>query len=110
MPDKLVAAAHTRLSQKEHEALGVRALSHGVRISEYLRSLVLADLQSVNDYNLQQTVEGEHTRLVILAAQKGQELTPQLLKSLRAEAIIRAPALVENTLRLLKQRSFADAV
>jgi hypothetical protein len=79
-------------------------------MSEYIRFLILADLESKNESNLLQAVEAEHTRVVILAAQQGQTLTPQLLKSLRAEAIVRAPALVENTLRLLKQRSLSDAI
>lgn len=109
MTRRLPHAVATRLAESEHEALQARALSHGMRISEYMRALVLADLHCVNESNLLQAVEAEHTRVVILAAQQGQQLTPQLLKSLRAEVIVRAPALVENTLRLLKQRSFSDA-
>ena len=101
---KLVAAAHTRLSQTEHEALARRALLRGMRISEYLRHLVLADLQPLNDHNLIQTVEAEHTRLALLAAQQGKPLNQATLRDLRSQAILNAPALVEQTVRLLRQQ------
>jgi hypothetical protein len=74
-----------------------------MNVSQYLRFLVVEDL-TAKASNLLQTVEAEHTRLVILAAQRGQELTPLLLRSLRDEAVVRAPALLENTVRLLKQQ------
>ncbi len=109
MPRTLTITANTKLRALDHEALREKAAACGMNVSAYLRILVLEDLTS-NASNLLQTVESEHTRLIILAAQHGQELTPQLMKSLRAEAIVRAQALVENTLRLLKQRSSFDAI
>jgi hypothetical protein len=103
MARTLIITTNTKLGAPEHEALREKAASHGMNIGQYLRLLVLEDL-TVKPLSLLQTVEAENTRLVILAAQRGQELTPQLLKSFRAEAIVRAPALLENTLRLLKQQ------
>ena len=103
MTIKLVAAAHTRLSQTEHEALAHRALSRGMRISEYLRHLVLADLQPLSVLNLIQTVEAEHTRLALLTAQQGKPLNQTTLRELRSQAIVNAPVLVEQTIRLLRQ-------
>jgi hypothetical protein len=106
----LSKSATAKLAPEEYLKLCAKADVLGMTLSEHVRRLILADLEVANESNLLQTVEAEHTRVVILAAQQGQQLTPQLLKSLRAEAIVRAPALVENTLRLLKQRSLPDAV
>jgi len=71
-------------------------------MGEYIRFLVLADLQSVTDDRLFQTVEAEHTRLVLLAAQQGKALNAATLRELRSQAILNAPALVERTIRILK--------
>jgi hypothetical protein len=103
VPRVLTVTANTNLRAVDHEALREKAASHGMNVSQYLRFLVVEDL-TAKASNLLQTVEAEHTRLVILAAQRGQELTPLLLRSLRDEAVVRAPALLENTVRLLKQQ------
>ncbi len=69
-----------------------------------MRFLVLADLHSLTDDRLLQTVEAEHTRLALLAAQQGKPLNATTLRELRTQAILNAPALVEQTIRLLKQQ------
>ena len=97
-------AAGARLAGTEHEALRLRALARGMRVSEYLRLLVLADLHSVTDDRLFQAVEAEHTRLALLAAQQGKPLNQATLRDLRSQAILNAPALVEQTVRLLRQQ------
>ena len=74
-----------------------------MRVSEYLRLLVLADLRSVTDDRLFQTVEAEHTRLALLTAQQGKPLNQATLRELRSQAIVNAPVLVEQTIRLLRQ-------
>lgn len=104
MPRKLPLSVGTKLAKVEHEALGSRALSYGMRISEYIRFLVLADLHSLTDDRLLQTVEAEHTRLALLAAQQGKPLSATTLRDLRAQAILNAPSLVEQTVRILKQQ------
>ena len=81
----------------------LRALSQGMRVSEYLRLLVLADLRTVTDDRLFQTVEAEHTRLALLTAQQGKPLNQATLRELRSQAIVNAPVLVEQTIRLLRQ-------
>jgi hypothetical protein len=75
-----------------------------MRIGEYIRFLILADLQSITDDRLFQTVEAEHTRLALLAAQQGKPLSTATLRELRTQAILNAPALVEQTIRILKQQ------
>jgi hypothetical protein len=75
-----------------------------MRVSEYLRFLVLAELHSLTDDRLLQTVEAEHTRLALLAAQQGKPLNATTLRELRTQAIVNAPALVEQTMRILKQQ------
>jgi hypothetical protein len=75
-----------------------------MRVSEYLRFLVLADLHSVTDDRLLHSVEAEHTRLALLAAQQGKPLNGTMLRELRSQAILNAPALVEQTIRILKQQ------
>ena len=65
---------------------------------------MLAELQSVNEQSLLQAVEAEHTRLVLIAAQQGKPLNATTLRELRSQAILTAPALVEQTSRLLKQQ------
>jgi hypothetical protein len=88
---------------REHERLERRALECGATTSEYLRRLVLADSQSDTEDRLLQTVEAEHTRLVLVAAQQGKPLSAATLRELRLQAILNAPVLVEQTIRLLKQ-------
>jgi len=73
-------------------------------MGEYIRFLILADLQSVTDDRLFQTLESEHTRLTLLAAQQGKPLNAATLRELRSQAILNAPALVEQTIRILKQQ------
>jgi hypothetical protein len=51
------------------------AASYGLGPSEYLRWLILADLQQKTEDRLWQAVEAEHTRLTLLAAQQGKPLT-----------------------------------
>jgi hypothetical protein len=75
-----------------------------MRVSEYLRFLVLADLHTVTDDRLFQAVEAEHTRLALLAAQQGKPLNAGMLHELRTQAILNAPVLVEQTIRILKQQ------
>src|SRR5262245_28645534 len=104
MPRKLPFSVGTKLATAEHEALCSRALLHGMRLSEYLRLLVLADLHTVTDDRLFQAVEAEHTRLALLAAQQGKPLNAATLHDLRLQAIVNAPMLVEKTIRILKQQ------
>jgi hypothetical protein len=108
MARPLPSTANTRLSGPEHEALRLRALSRGMRVSEYLRFLVLAELHSLTDDRLLQTVEAEHTRLALLAAQQGKPLNVATLRELRTQAILNAPMLVEQTIRILKQQRNGD--
>jgi hypothetical protein len=75
-----------------------------MRMGEYIRFLILADLHSVTDDRLFQAVEAEHTRLALLAAQQGKPLNATTLHELRSHAILHAPVLVEQTIRLLKQQ------
>jgi hypothetical protein len=49
-------------------------------------------------------VEAEHTRLVLIAAQQGKALNATTLRELRSQAILNAPTLVEQTIRILKQQ------
>jgi hypothetical protein len=104
MPRKLPLSVGTKLAAAEHEAICSRALSHGMRLSEYLRFLVIADLDAATDDRLFQAVEAEHTRLVLIAAQQGKALNAMTLRELRSQAILNAPALVEQTIRILKQQ------
>lgn len=104
MPRKLPLSVGTKLAAAEHEAICSQALSHGMRLSEYLRFLVLADLRTVTDDRLFPTVEAEHTRLALLAAQQGKPLSATTLRELRMQAILNAPTLVEQTIRILKQQ------
>lgn len=108
MPRKLPLSVGTKLAIAEHEALCSRALSRGVRVSEYLRFLVLADLHSITDDRLLQAIEAEHTRLALLAAQQGKPLNQATMRELRSQAILNAPALVEQTVRLLRQQRNGD--
>jgi hypothetical protein len=102
MPRELDITANTNLRAADHEALREKALAHGMNVSQYLRFLVSADLSANPMYALQ-AVEAEHTRLVILAAQQGQKLTPELITNLRDKATVGASAQVQRTLRLLRQ-------
>ena len=104
MPRKLPHSVGTKLAAAEQDALRLRALSRGMRVSEYIRFLILADLHSVTEDRLFQTVEAEHTRLALLAAQQGKPLNAATLRELRSQAIVNAPALVEQTIRILKQQ------
>ena len=103
MPRQLPHTLSTKIAPSELRSLQSRARLAGLTQSEYVRHLVLADLQSVNEYSLLQTVEAEHTRLVLLAAQQGKPLNATTLRELRSQAILNAPVLVEQTLRMLKQ-------
>ena len=103
MSRQLPHTLSTKVATSELQALQSRALHTGVTPSEYLRHLVLADLRSVNEQTLLQTVEAEHTRLALLTAQQGKPLNPATLHELRNQAILRAPALVEQAIRLLRQ-------
>ena len=82
----------------------IRAAHHGLRVSEYLRWVVLAHLEQINEDRLLQTVEAEHTRLILLAAQQGKPLTQELMKELREKAILSAPILMERTMPLVQQQ------
>ena len=104
MPRKLPHTLSTKLATSELKLLQSRAHLSGLTQSEYLRLLVLAELQSVNEQSLLQAVEAEHTRLVLIAAQQGKALNATTLRELRSQAILNAPALVEQTSRLLKQQ------
>jgi len=55
-------------------------------------------------YGLLQAVEAEDTRLVLIAAQQGKALNATTLRELRSQAILNAPTLVEQTIRILKQQ------
>ena len=101
-------SATAKLTPEEYLKLCAKADAQRVTLSQCVRQSILADLEPGNQSNLHQTVEAEHIRLIISAAQEGQKLTPQLLKTLRHEAIVRAPAVVENTARLLKQNPFPN--
>jgi hypothetical protein len=94
----------TKLATSELRSLQSRARLAGLTQSEYVRYLVLADLQSVNEHDLLQAVEAEHTRLTLLAAQQGKPLNAAMLRELRSQAILNAPVLIEQTLRILKQQ------
>lgn len=104
MPRKLPHTLSTKLAAPELKSLQARAHILGLTQSEYLRLLVLAELQSVNEQSLLQAVEAEHTRLVLIAAQQGKALNSTTLRELRSQAILNAPALVEQTIRILKQQ------
>ncbi|MGI8960539.1 MAG: hypothetical protein ACR2IV_12390 [Bryobacteraceae bacterium] len=104
MRRKLPHSVGTKLGAAEHEALVQRALSRGVRVSEYLRFLILADLHSITEDRVLQAIEAEHTRLALLAAQQGKPLNAATLRELRTQAILNAPVLVEQTVRILKQQ------
>lgn len=102
-PNRLLStSATTKLTPDEYQRLCYKAEDHGSTTSEYLRQLIIADLY-VNSQAALQTVEAEHTRLVILAAQQGQKLTPELLKELRNKAILSGPVMAANALRLIRQ-------
>jgi hypothetical protein len=109
MPRLLCHTVSTKLSSSELESLRKRAEVVGVTHSEYLRRLVLADQEFVTEDRLLRAVEAEHTRLVILAAQQGQKLTPELITNLRDKATLGASAQVQRTVRLLKQAAFPNA-
>jgi hypothetical protein len=94
----------TRLSPSEREALTLRANQCGIRVGEYMRFLVLKDLHSLTDDRLLQTVEAEHTRLALLAAQQGKPLNATTLRELRTQAILNAPVLAEQTMHILRQQ------
>ena len=94
----------TRLTFPEHGRLERSALECGLTVSEYMRRLVVADSRSSTDDRLLQTVEAEHTRLALLAAQQGKPLNAATLRDLRTQAILQAPALVEQTIRILRQQ------
>jgi hypothetical protein len=100
----LVRFTGARLSESEREALTFRANQCGMRSGEYIRFLILSDLRSVTEDRLLQTVEAEHTRLALLAARQGKPLNQATLRELRSQAILNAPALVEQTVRLLRQQ------
>jgi hypothetical protein len=104
MPRKLPHTLSTKLAASELKLLQSRAQLSGLTQSEYLRLLVLAELQSMNEQSLLQAVEAEHTRLVLIAAQQGKALNAATLRELRSQAISNAPTLVEQTSRLLKQQ------
>ena len=104
MPCKLPHTLSTKLAASELKSLQARAHILGLTQSEYLRLLVLAELQSVNEQSLLQAVEAEHTRLVLIAAQQGKALNATTLRELRSQAIVNAPTLVEQTIRVLKQQ------
>ncbi len=104
MPRKLPHTLSTKLAASELKSLQARAHILGLTQSEYLRLLVLAELQSVNEQSLLQAVEAEHTRLVLIAAQQGKALNATTLREFRSQAILNAPALVEQTVRILKQQ------
>ena len=104
MPRKLPHTLSTKLATSELKLLQSRAQLSGFTQSEYLRLLVIAELQSVNEQSLLQAVEAEHTRLVLIAAQQGKALNATTVRELRSQAIVNAPALVEQTARLLKQQ------
>lgn len=104
MPRKLPHTLLTKLASSELKSLQSRAHSLGLTQSEYFRLLVLAELQSVNEQSLLQAVEAEHTRLVLIAAQQGKALNGTTLRELRSQAILNAPTLVEQTMRILRQQ------
>ncbi len=104
MARQLSYAIAARIGDAEREAFRMRALSRGMRVSEYLRVLILAGLNSLSEDRLFQAVEAEHTRLTLLAAQQGKPLNATTLRELRSQAILNAPALVEQTIRILKQQ------
>ena len=104
MSRQLPHTLSTKIAPSELRSLQSRARLAGLTQSEYVRHLVLADLQSVNEYSLLQTVEAEHTRLVLLAAQQGKPLNATTLRELRSQAILNAPMLIEQTSRMLKQQ------
>jgi hypothetical protein len=64
----------TRIAPREHRWLMMRAASHDLRPSEYLRWLILADLQQKTEDRLLQAVEAEHTRLTLLAPSRADHL------------------------------------
>jgi hypothetical protein len=103
-PRKPSRSVSTRLSFPEYDQLERRALECGLTVSDYLRRLVAADSRSGTDDRLLQTVEAEHTRLALLAAQQGKPLNQATLRDLRSQAILNAPPLVEQTVRLLRQQ------
>jgi hypothetical protein len=103
MQRRLATVVNTRLSTQEHRLLIDRANHHGLRTSEYLRSVILADLEQRQAQTLLQTVEAEHTRLILVAAQQQKRLSEDLIKELRDQAILAAPSMVEKTVRLLEQ-------
>ena len=59
MPRKLPHTLSTKLATSELKLLQSRAHLSGLTQSEYLRLLVLAELQSVNEQSLLQAVEAE---------------------------------------------------
>jgi len=102
-PRKPSRSVSTRLTFQEHDRLERRARDCGLTVSDYLRRLVVADSRSGTDDRLLQTVEAEHTRLALLTAQQGKPLNQATLRELRSQAIVNAPPLVEQTIRLLRQ-------
>jgi hypothetical protein len=97
-------SATAKLAENEYARLCGRADAQGVTLSEYVRRLILSDLQYGGESDLLHTVEAEHTRLTLLAAQQGRPLNAATLRDLRTQAILQAPALVEQALRLLRQQ------
>jgi hypothetical protein len=102
MPRQLAHTVSTKLSSFELNSLRGRAQAVNQTPSEYLRRLVLAD-QEITEDRLLRTVEAEHTRLLILTAQQGKDLNASTVRELRAKATTSARALVEQTLRLVRQ-------
>ena len=100
----LSKSATAKLTQNEYLRLCGKADAEGITLSEYVRQLILSDLRPGGESSLLQTVEAEHTRLALLAAQQGKPLNATTLRELRSQAILIAPVLVEQTIRLLKQQ------
>src|SRR6478672_6724760 len=97
-------SATAKLTQNEYGRLCGKAEAHGVTLSEYVRQLILSDLQTISESSLLQSIEAEHTRLALLAAQQGKPLNAASLRELRTQAILNAPVLAEQTVRILKQQ------
>ena len=97
-------SATAKLTLNEYGRLCSKADAQGVTLSEYVRQLILSELATVNESTMLQTVEAEHTRLTLIAAQQGKPLNAATLRELRSQAILNAPVLVEQTIRILKQQ------
>jgi len=97
-------SATAKLTLNEYGRLCGKADAQGVTLSEYVRQLILSDLRNISESDLLPSVEAEHTRLTLLAAQQGKPLNATMLRELRSQAILNAPVLVEQTIRILKQQ------